>query len=178
MTLTTLTRLNYLDCSSSESDLSDDDSYSLNRDFLETLQRSKINGKLSNSSSVISSIVNALPGNGGSSGATTNSTNEHLSPSNGSSALKKLTKHTSKHRRGSRVQPEVEDATSPHHLSHQRRQEEQLREFVLQNKAPFWNELSQVYQLDFGGRVTQESAKNFQIEYQGNQVSNGRKRYF
>ena len=30
----------------------------------------------------------------------------------------------------------------------------------------FW----QVYQLDFGGRVTQESAKNFQIEYQGKQV--------
>lgn len=63
--------------------------------------------------------------------------------------------------------------SSPHHLSHQKRQEEQLREFVLQNKAPFWNELSQVYQLDFGGRVTQESAKNFQIEYQGSQVSGG-----
>ena len=28
----------------------------------------------------------------------------------------------------------------------------------------------QVYQLDFGGRVTQESAKNFQIEYLGKQV--------
>jgi hypothetical protein len=27
-----------------------------------------------------------------------------------------------------------------------------------------------VYQLDFGGRVTQESAKNFQIEYKGKQV--------
>jgi hypothetical protein len=45
------------------------------------------------------------------------------------------------------------------------------REFVLHNKAPLWNEHSQVYQLDFGGRVTQESAKNFQIEFKGKQVS-------
>ena len=41
----------------------------------------------------------------------------------------------------------------------------------MHNKAPLWNEGSQVYQLDFGGRVTQESAKNFQIEYSGKQVS-------
>ncbi|EFX73162.1 hypothetical protein DAPPUDRAFT_58159, partial [Daphnia pulex] len=40
----------------------------------------------------------------------------------------------------------------------------------LNNKAPLWNEHSQVYQLDFGGRVTQESAKNFQIEFKGKQV--------
>ena len=45
------------------------------------------------------------------------------------------------------------------------------REFVLNNKAPLWNEHSQVYQLDFGGRVTQESAKNFQIEFKGKQVT-------
>ncbi|CAD5205607.1 unnamed protein product [Bursaphelenchus okinawaensis] len=38
------------------------------------------------------------------------------------------------------------------------------------NKTPFWNEESQVYQLDFGGRVTQESAKNFQIEHENEQV--------
>lgn len=44
------------------------------------------------------------------------------------------------------------------------------RQFVLHNKAPLWNEHSQVYQLDFGGRVTQESAKNFQIECKGKQV--------
>lgn len=44
------------------------------------------------------------------------------------------------------------------------------REFILNNKAPLWNEHSQVYQLDFGGRVTQESAKNFQIEFKGKQV--------
>jgi len=40
----------------------------------------------------------------------------------------------------------------------------------LSNVVPFWNEQSQVYQLDFNGRVTQESAKNFQIEYQTHQV--------
>ena len=44
------------------------------------------------------------------------------------------------------------------------------RRLVLHNKAPMWNEASQVYQLDFGGRVTQESAKNFQIEYKGKQA--------
>lgn len=41
---------------------------------------------------------------------------------------------------------------------------------VMHNKAPLWNENSHVYQLDFGGRVTQESAKNFQIELRGKQV--------
>ena len=45
------------------------------------------------------------------------------------------------------------------------------RRLVLHNKSPMWNEASQVYQLDFGGRVTQESAKNFQIEYKGKQVN-------
>ncbi|XP_011497205.1 PREDICTED: tubby-related protein 4 [Ceratosolen solmsi marchali] len=44
------------------------------------------------------------------------------------------------------------------------------REIIMHNKAPMWNEANQVYQLDFGGRVTQESAKNFQIEFRGNQV--------
>ncbi len=44
------------------------------------------------------------------------------------------------------------------------------QEFTLHNKAPLWNEITQVYQLDFGGRVTQESAKNFQIEHEGQQV--------
>ena len=48
------------------------------------------------------------------------------------------------------------------------------RSLVLHNKSPMWNEASQVYQLDFGGRVTQESAKNFQIEYKGRQVSHDR----
>ena len=44
------------------------------------------------------------------------------------------------------------------------------RKLVLKNKSPMWNDTSQVYQLDFGGRVTQESAKNFQIEYRDTQV--------
>ena len=43
--------------------------------------------------------------------------------------------------------------------------------FVMHNKAPLWNENTQVYQLDFGGRVTQESAKNFQVELHQKQVS-------
>lgn len=46
-----------------------------------------------------------------------------------------------------------------------------LHNFFFLNLAPMWNENSQVYQLDFGGRVTQESAKNFQIEFRGKQVS-------
>lgn len=46
-----------------------------------------------------------------------------------------------------------------------------VRELSLRNRPPLWNELSQVYQLDFGGRVTQESAKNLQIEFEGNLVS-------
>ncbi|KAL2714540.1 tubby-related protein 4-like isoform X1 [Vespula squamosa] len=37
------------------------------------------------------------------------------------------------------------------------KQETTRRELVMHNKAPMWNEASQVYQLDFGGRVTQES---------------------
>lgn len=44
------------------------------------------------------------------------------------------------------------------------------RKLVLRNKSPMWNDTSQVYQLDFGGRVTLESAKNFQIEYKDTQV--------
>lgn len=47
------------------------------------------------------------------------------------------------------------------------------KQFMMHNKAPLWNENSQVYQLDFGGRVTQESAKNFQIEFKGKQVNCG-----
>ncbi|VDN00801.1 unnamed protein product [Thelazia callipaeda] len=64
--------------------------------------------------------------------------------------------------------------------------DETISFLTMNNKAPFWNEASQVYQLfaalsfgrvdqidselDFGGRVTQESAKNFQIEYGERQV--------
>lgn len=45
------------------------------------------------------------------------------------------------------------------------------KEFKLNNRPPVWNELSQIYQLDFGGRVAQESAKNLQIDFEGNLVS-------
>ena len=57
-------------------------------------------------------------------------------------------------------------STSPNYVPPSSRR----RRFVMYNKAPMWNETSQVYQLDFGGRVTQESAKNFQIEFGGKQV--------
>ncbi|TKR96095.1 hypothetical protein L596_010163 [Steinernema carpocapsae] len=50
------------------------------------------------------------------------------------------------------------------------RPESERQMLTMKNKTPFWNEQNQVYQLDFGGRVTQESAKNFQIEYNERQV--------
>jgi hypothetical protein len=43
-------------------------------------------------------------------------------------------------------------------------------DYTMHNKPPMWNEANQVYQLDFGGRVTQESAKNFQIEHTNKQI--------
>ena len=89
-------------------------------------------------------------------------------PGTPTSSTGQVIKTRSKGRRGSRIQPEEE--TPSRFLSDMDRRLGPHREFILQNKAPFWNELSQVYQLDFGGRVTQESAKNFQIEHQGNQV--------
>lgn len=61
-------------------------------------------------------------------------------------------------------------ASDPAHLHPTVSQQRPLKILNLQNKAPFWNEASQVYQLDFGGRVTQESAKNFQIEHNSKQV--------
>lgn len=42
--------------------------------------------------------------------------------------------------------------------------------YVMVNKQFLWNEVIQVYQLDFGGRVIQELVKNFQIELEGRQV--------
>ena len=37
---------------------------------------------------------------------------------------------------------------------------------ILQNKSPVWNEDSQSYVLNFHGRVTQASVKNFQIVHE------------
>lgn len=52
------------------------------------------------------------------------------------------------------------------------RNESEGQVLVMHNRTPIWNSQSQVYQLDFGGRVTQESAKNFQLELDGQQVGN------
>ena len=41
---------------------------------------------------------------------------------------------------------------------------------ILNSKTPTWNEQHMIYQLDFGGRVTTKSAKNFQLELNEKQV--------
>jgi hypothetical protein len=41
---------------------------------------------------------------------------------------------------------------------------------VLQNKQPQWNEESQTYVLNFHGRVTHSSVKNFQIVHEGDRA--------
>lgn len=40
----------------------------------------------------------------------------------------------------------------------------------IHSKTPTWNEQHMIYQLDFGGRVTTKSAKNFQLELEDEQV--------
>ena len=40
----------------------------------------------------------------------------------------------------------------------------------INSKTPTWNEQHMIYQLDFGGRVTTKSAKNFQLELDSDQV--------
>ena len=40
----------------------------------------------------------------------------------------------------------------------------------IHSKTPTWNEQHMIYQLDFGGRVTTKSAKNFQLELDDEQV--------
>ena len=44
---------------------------------------------------------------------------------------------------------------------------------VIHSKTPTWNEQHMIYQLDFGGRVTTKSAKNFQLEMDTEQVRAG-----
>lgn len=41
---------------------------------------------------------------------------------------------------------------------------------IVMSKTPTWNEQHMIYQLDFGGRVTAKSAKNFQLEVDNKQV--------
>ena len=68
------------------------------------------------------------------------------------------------------IEPKKKRSSAKKKNRQPRRKPKANHQFVLHNKPPIWNETSQVYQLDFGGRVTQESAKNFQIEYCGKQV--------
>ena len=74
-------------------------------------------------------------------------------------------------KRYTRTNAQVSAVDNRHRAQSAERSLEQQHVLVLQNKTPFWNEQSQVYQLDFGGRVTQESAKNFQIEHNEQQAS-------
>jgi len=68
------------------------------------------------------------------------------------------------------TEPALSTKTADKKQSSQKKAVPNKNQFVLKNKPPIWNETNQVYQLDFGGRVTQESAKNFQIEFEGKQV--------
>ena len=43
-------------------------------------------------------------------------------------------------------------------------------QLTIHSKTPTWNEQHMIYQLDFGGRVTTKSAKNFQLEMGTEQV--------
>lgn len=48
---------------------------------------------------------------------------------------------------------------------------EETNDISLFSKDPDWNERYQIYELDFGGRVSTDSIKNFQIEREGRVVS-------
>ena len=48
---------------------------------------------------------------------------------------------------------------------------EESSDVSLFSKDPDWNERYQIYELDFGGRVSTDSIKNFQIEREGRVVS-------
>lgn len=45
-----------------------------------------------------------------------------------------------------------------------------ISDVIIHSKTPTWNEQHMIYQLDFGGRVTTKSAKNFQLEMGKDQV--------
>ena len=59
-----------------------------------------------------------------------------------------------------------------HHPSQQQPQRMSMSDSHVQihSKTPTWNEQHMIYQLDFGGRVTTKSAKNFQLELEDEQV--------
>ncbi|KAK0423475.1 hypothetical protein QR680_008161 [Steinernema hermaphroditum] len=72
--------------------------------------------------------------------------------------------------RAERIKTMIGEHGTVDKLAELARQESERQMLTMKNKTPFWNEQNQVYQLDFGGRVTQESAKNFQIEFNDRQV--------
>ena len=43
--------------------------------------------------------------------------------------------------------------------------------FTLKSRRPHWNPEHAVYELDFGGRINRDSVKNFQLEHNGEVVS-------
>ena len=50
------------------------------------------------------------------------------------------------------------------------REMEEMNDMSLFSKDPDWNDRYQIYELDFGGRVSRDSIKNFQIERDGRVV--------
>lgn len=57
-----------------------------------------------------------------------------------------------------------------HQQSQQQRMSMSDSHVQIHSKTPTWNEQHMIYQLDFGGRVTTKSAKNFQLELDDEQV--------
>ncbi len=70
------------------------------------------------------------------------------------------------------LRPIVDTHTVRMTHSHSRSQRNSVSDSSIQinSKTPTWNEQHMIYQLDFGGRVTTKSAKNFQLEIGGEQV--------
>ena len=61
--------------------------------------------------------------------------------------------------------------TDSSHVPYSFKQQTRLRDMiVLRNKAPKWNEQLHAYCLNFAGRVTEASVKNFQLVEEGNAV--------
>ena len=68
------------------------------------------------------------------------------------------------------IRPVEAQALRPHFHSRTQRISTSDSHLQIHSKTPTWNEQHMIYQLDFGGRVTTKSAKNFQLELDGEQV--------
>ena len=68
------------------------------------------------------------------------------------------------------IRPVEAQALRPHFHSRGQRISTSDSHLQIHSKTPTWNEQHMIYQLDFGGRVTTKSAKNFQLELDGEQV--------